>query len=134
MSNTGLTDFGQCWSCIDDLTSPAVMVSGNRAVAEAVLRRWGTSPGELIDDPDYGFNLSDLISDDLGPSDIALAQQQAGAEAEKDQRVLSATVTLTLNNETGILTVNALIETATGPFTLVASVSAVGTQLLLVSP
>jgi hypothetical protein len=134
MSNTGLTNFGTCWSCVSDLSSPAVMVSGNQVVAEAILRRWGTSPGELIDDPDYGFNLSDLISDDLGPADIALAQQQAGAEAEKDERVLSATVTLTLNNATGVLTVNALVVTSLGPFTLVASVSAIGTALLLVSP
>ena len=133
MSNTNLTDFGTCWSCVSDLTMPARMASGFQVVAEAILRRWSTPAGGLIDDPDYGRNLMDLISDDLSPRDIAREQQEAGAEAEKDERVLSCTVALNLD-VAGVLNVAASVTTAQGPFTLVASVSAVGVALLSVTP
>jgi hypothetical protein len=87
----------------------------------------------LLDDPNYGRNLTDLIGDDLTPADIAYEQQQLGAEAQKDERVLSCAVTLQLT-VAGTIVVNASITTAQGPFTMVASVSAVNVALLLVSP
>ena len=135
MSNTSAVNLGTCWSTPDgsDLSMPSTMASGTRCVAEAILRRWACTQGRLVDDPTYGFNLSDLISDDLSPADLAYAQQQAAAQAQLDERVLQCTVTLTLPT-TGVLTVVAFVTTAAGPFKLVASVSAVGTQLLLVSP
>lgn len=109
------------------------MASGLQCVAEAVLRRWGTSPGELIDDPTYGYNLTDLVGADLSPADLSYAQQQAAAQAQLDERVLQCTVTITLT-VAGLLTVVANVVTAAGPFKMVVSVSAVTTQLLLVSP
>lgn len=129
------SDFGTCWGTPSgqDLSTPSYMATGFQCVAEAVLRRWSTGPGQLIDDPTYGYNLTDLLSDDLSPADLAYAQQQAAAQAELDERVLQATVTLTLS-VAGVLSVVAYLVTAAGPFKLVASVSAVGTQLLLVSP
>lgn len=134
MSNTGAPNFGTCWSCISDLSSPAVMAQGNTVVAEAILRRWSTPAGGLLDDPDYGLNLLDEIGDDLGPADLAQLQQQAGAEAEKDERVLSCVASVVLNNATGVMTISANVTTSAGPFSLVAAVSAVGVSLLLVSP
>lgn len=113
---------------------PAVMASGNQCVAEAVVRRWSTSQGQLIDDPNYGYNVNDLIGATLSQAQIAYAQQQMSAEAQKDERVLSCQVTLALNNATQVLTINALVTTAVGPFTLVAAVSSMSTSLLLVSP
>lgn len=134
--NTSLTDFGTCWSTGEgnDLTMPAIMASGFQVIAEAIIRRWSTPAGGLIDDPTYGRNLMGLIGKALSPRDVAREQQGAGAEAEKDERVLSCAVTLTLDNVTGLLTVAARAVTALGPFSLVASVSAVGVQLLQVSP
>ena len=112
---------------------PSYMASGNQVVAEAILRRWTTGRGQLIDDPNYGYNLIDLISDDLGPTDLAYAQQQAAAEAAKDGRVLRASTTMTLS-AAGVLTVSATVVTAAGPFKMVVSVSDVTVALLLVSP
>jgi phage baseplate assembly protein W len=109
------------------------MATGNQCVGEAIARRWGTSPGELIDDPYYGYNLSDLIGQDLSPSDLAYAQQQAAAEAQKDERVLACTVTMTLTTA-GLLTVIANVRTASGPFQLVLAVSSVSTTILLITP
>ena len=128
-------DFGACWGTPlgMDLSSPSYMASGNLVVAEAVLRRWTTSPTQLVDDPGYGYNLSDLISDDLSPDDLVYAQQQASAQAQQDERVMSAIVNLDLSVD-GVCRVSAVIETANGPFKLVASVSSVGVSDLLVSP
>lgn len=129
------TNFGTCWGTPNgqDLSMPSYMAKGNQVVAEAILRRWTTSQGQLIDDPNYGYNLTDLISDDLSARDIAYAQQQAAAQAQLDQRVLSATVAISLSVQ-GVLSVNATIQTANGPFSMVVSVSNVSTSLLLVSP
>lgn len=129
-----MADLGQCWGTPNgqDLSSPSYWATGFQCVAEAILRRWTTSPGELVDDPDCGFNLSDLISDDLSPMDIARASQRAAVEAQKDERVSSAVCTLTFLD--GVVTVSASIGTGSGPFRMVASVSAASTQLVSVSP
>ncbi len=127
-------NFGTCWGRPNgqELSSPSYMATGNQVVAEAVLARWTTSRGQLIDDPNYGYNVFDLVNDDLGPTDIAYAQQQMAAEAEKDSRVLTASVSIALIS--GLLIITANIVTAKGPFKLVVSVSAVDVKLLLVSP
>lgn len=124
--------FGSCWSCVSDLTMPSVMVTGNRVVAEAIARRWSTPRGGLIDDPNYGFDLSDFLGDDLDPSGLGRIASFAGAEAIKDERVLSCSVTLTLSTA-GRMTVNGLVRTATGPFRLVLSVDQVSVSLLSVT-
>lgn len=125
-------DFGSCWSCTDDLVMPSTMASGNRVVAEAIVRRWGTPRGRLVDDPNYGLDLTSEVSNDLGPGDIARLSQAAAAEAQKDERVLSAKVTIVLT-AAGILTIVGVITTANGPFQLVAAVSAITVSLLQVS-
>jgi hypothetical protein len=111
---------------------PAVMASGFQCVAEAVVRRWSTSRGELIDDPNYGTNVVDQIQNDLGPRDIAYLNQQLAAEAQKDERVLRAQVSVSLTTA-GLLTVVGTLTTAAGPFKLVVAISGVSTTLLLVS-
>lgn len=129
------TDYGACWGTPSglDLSMPSYIAHGNQAIVEAILRRWTTTRGQLIDDPNYGENVYDFVSDDLGPTDIANAQQKLAAEAQKDERVLRARVQVTLTIA-GLLTVAAVITTATGPFKLVLAVSAVTPLVLLVSP
>jgi hypothetical protein len=111
---------------------PSYMAVGFQVVAEAIVRRWTTTQGQLIDDPDYGLNVTDQIGNDLSPSDLAQLQQHLGAEAEKDERVLSCTVAVTF--VTGALTVTAAVQTAAGPFKLVLGVSQVNPTTLLVTP
>jgi phage baseplate assembly protein W len=134
VSNAAI-NLGTCWGTPDgqDLSMPSYMASGLQCVAEAILRRWSTSQGELIDDPNYGYNLTDLINDDLSPTQLAYAAQQAAAQAQLDERVLQCAVQLTLT-VAGLLTVVANVITAAGPFQLVLAVSAVTTKILLVSP
>lgn len=136
LPNPQAVNFGTCWSTPlgQDLSMPSVMASGVQVVIEAILRRWSTPAGGLIDDPNYGYSLVDLVSDDLTPTDIQHAQQQLAAEATKDERVRKMVVKLVLAPATGMLTVTANGETAAGPFKFVLEVSAVTTRLLLVSP
>lgn len=126
-----MADFGSAWSCVSDLTMPAQMVTGHRVVAEAIIRRWQTPRGGLIDDPNYGFDLSGYISDDIDKKDIARITQAAAAEALKDERVLTADVQIQFIG--GVLIASGSFTTAQGPFRLVASVSNVTVQLLQVT-
>lgn len=119
MSNA--TNFGQCWSCVSDLTMPSVMASGNLVVAQAIARRWQTPRGGLVGDSDYGYCLSDFVSSDISDSDLVAISGYAASEALKDQRVTSCDATATLN--LGTLTVTAKVTTGLGPFTLVVSTS-----------
>ncbi len=123
-----MTDFGTCWSCPTGLTFPAVMVTGNRVVAEAIVRRWMTDLSTLIDDANYGYNLQQFLNGDLNVSDLPRVAQQAAAEAEKDERVHSCSVTVTFASET--LTVSGVVTTATGTFPLVVSISQLTVALL----
>lgn len=127
-------DFGTCWGTPNgqDLSMPSYMAKGFQVVAEAVLRRWSTTRGRLVDDPNYGTNVTDSISDDLSPRDIARLNQSLAAEAQKDERVLKAVVSVTLT--AGVLIVTGAIQTAQGQFKLVVSASQAGVQLLQVSP
>jgi phage baseplate assembly protein W len=118
-----LSNFGTTWSCVSDITQPAVLVSGNQAVAEAIARRLQTPRGGLIDDPNYGYDLTAFINDDLTTPQLASIQSQVSAECLKDQRVRAAATTVTFFS--GVLIVSIVLTTATGPFTLVLSVSAV---------
>lgn len=132
---TTAPDFGTCWGTPNgsDLSTPSYMASGNQVVVEAILRRWTTSPGQLIDDPNYGRNVYDLVSAELGRRELAYEGQQFGAEAEKDDRVLSCTVAITID-VAGNVHMEAAVVTAAGPFKLVLSVSAVTIDVLLVQP
>lgn len=132
MSNVAAINFGTCWGTPNgqDLSSPAYMATGTLAVAEAVARRWGLNRGDDISDPNAGLNVMDLVNDNLTPGDLAYWQQQLAAEAEKDQRVKSITVSVTFAG--GILTIAGQGKTAAGPFSLVLGIStlAANPQLL----
>ncbi len=126
-----MVDFGSAWSCLEDLTMPAIMVTGFRVIAENIACRWGTARGGLPEDPNFGYRLADFINDDIDRVTLAQIQRAAEAEAEKDQRVDSCEVSLSLVN--GAMIVVGKVTTQQGPFSLVVSASAVSTTLLQVS-
>jgi phage baseplate assembly protein W len=114
-----------------DLSVDFLNVSGRTALAQALFRRWTTDRGTLIDDPNYGTNLSDYINDDLGPGDVAKIRAAAESEALKDERVLDITSIGELTQE-GVLNLTFTIVDAAGPFTLTVAVSDVTVDLLRV--
>lgn len=120
-----------------DLSTDFNVVSGRTELAQSLARRWSTDPGQLIDDPLYGRNLTNLINDDMTPADIAQAQAEAELEALKDERVkgITSTARTEPDSEDGeILYIDFVVEDADGPFTLTISVSSVTVDLLTVSP
>jgi phage baseplate assembly protein W len=127
-----MPDFGTAWSCVQDLTMPATLVSGFRVVGEAIARRWSTPRGALVDDPNYGTDITGQVGADMGPTDLSRFASTLAAEAQKDQRVRKCSVTATQNVDGSIVIVGN-VTTTDGPFSLVATVSNASVQLLQVS-
>jgi phage baseplate assembly protein W len=128
------TNLGSCWSCVSDITSPAIMVSGNLAVSQAIARRLQTPRGNLIDDPNYGTDLTAYLLDDITPGQLNAIQTAVNQECLKDQRVTAASSTVQLIGT--VLIVSIALQAGAGPFSLVLSVSQVAAnpvQILSVS-
>jgi hypothetical protein len=115
-----------------DLDPTSRRVSGARAVAFAVARRYVTRPGQLFWAPHYGKRLADLLNAGLTARELGRHQAETAAEALKDERVLAATARLELDAATGKLRARVDGETADGPFRLVLAASAVSVELLAV--
>lgn len=135
-ANVALPAYGHDLSCTTDLDPAMVEVDGLVGLSQSLFRRIITPRGTLIDDPNYGFDLTQFLNDDLGPQDVSRIGTQVDAEYLKDERVYQSSTTITivpLSNATasGTLVVASLVTPSTGPtFRLVISVSAV-TQALL---
>lgn len=124
-------NFGTELSCVDDIAEDGRVVTGNLVVGEALARRLTTPRGRLIGDPNYGYDLTQYLNDDMSPRDIAAMRAGIVAECLKDERVTAADVTTVLS-KAGALTISILVTTGAGPFTLVLAVSATSTQVLSV--
>lgn len=70
--------------------------SGSRVVAEAVVRRWISAPGDLEQDPDSGASLLDYLNDDLNGNAVAQLSKILENEARRDERAASCSVSVTL--------------------------------------
>ena len=128
------TDFGSDLSCVMDLDPRCPVVTGRRLLAEAVARRWITPRGGLIDDPNYGTDVTAYINDDIKPSDLASLQSAMSQEAQKDERVNSCDVSIEIPPAgIGKYTITALLHDNDGPFQLVVSVDTVSKNVQLLS-
>jgi len=128
-----MTDYGSDVSCVSDIASDGRTVSGFVVVGEAIARRLSTPRGRLIADPNYGFDLTQFINEDMSPRDIAGLQSGVVAECLKDERVSAADATATLDRS-GVLTLSVNLELSTESFTLVLAVSAVKVEIIRVDP
>jgi len=115
-----------------DLDPTFTLISGNRAVAEAIARRLETPHGGLLRYPDYGADLRGWLSRDFNDPIATLfgIKTQVEEQAEQDERVISAEATVTYDPTAQRLHIVASIELASGPFELVLSVTAVTVELL----
>ena len=128
------TDFGSDLSCTLDLDPRCIVVTGRRLLAEAVVRRWITPRGGLIDDPNYGTDVTAYINDDVTPRDIASLKSAMAQEAEKDERVNSCDISIEIPPQgIGVYTITAVIHDNDGPFTLVASIDTISKDIQLLS-
>ena len=124
-----MADLGIDLSCATDLERSMRTVSGQRALAQALLRRLQTPRGGLFCDEDYGFDLRELVNTGFEARDLFRFRVAIEAELEKDPRVAAARATLTPDG-TGGLRLALQVESAEGPFDLVLSVSALSVELL----
>lgn len=115
-------DFGTDLSCGDDLTPTMTMVSGMQLLLEAVQRRLSTPRGTLIDAPDYGFDLAEVLSDAMTEAEIRAIPRRIELELEKDDRIDSARARVILQTS-DTLQVAIDVFTSFGPFRFTASVA-----------
>jgi hypothetical protein len=124
-----MTDFGTDVSTFPDLDPAFALISDKRAVGEAIARRLMTPHGSIDYDADYGYDVRDLLNEDMGPAELLAAQSAIVDEAEKDERVLHATLDLVFVPESDTLSLPLTLELADGPFELVLSVGQVGVTI-----
>lgn len=117
-------NFGTDVSTVPDLWADMRVTSGTRLVSECVYNRYRTPRGSLKDDLNCGYDLSQLLDDDINTSDLGSITAKVQAEAVKDERVQSCAANVTLD-ASGDLTVTIACTTALGPFSLVLGVSSV---------
>ena len=143
---------GQDLAGINDLTPTMSEVSGRTCLIQACARRLSSPRGCLIYDPDYGYNLSELVDDDLAPGDVHAISPNIVQELLKDERVLACDVSLqyvgldqvqqamvgTVANPLpipiGALVIAVSITDGLGPFKLTLSVTSVSVSILQVTP
>lgn len=135
--------FGYDLQCTDDTTPDAAEVGGTLILAYALYRRASSPRGCLIYDPNYGYDLSENLNDDIATSaDVARIGANLDAEFRKDARVYASQTVVTFTPNAGgpglgALQTSTLVTPAAGPsFKLVLGVSAINgqVQILNVSP
>lgn len=131
-----MTDFGTDLSCDgNDITGNDAMVSGNLIVAQSLVRRIVTPRGGVIDDPDYGYDVTAQIDSIGDQRSLARTLAMMDAEFRKDERVAYAqtigTLTGPLSGQT--LRTTTTIQTAQGTFTMTLAISNVTATTLKVT-
>jgi len=130
-------DYGNDLDCEDDLNPSMVLVTGTRALSQALRRRLETPRKGLYRHPDYGYDLRHRLSSEAAPEEI-----RRGVEEEllKDERVQNCTAAVTMVDteelaaETGrpidTMIVEITVQAAGGTFDLVLGVNDVTVELL----
>lgn len=127
-------DYGSDLSCLDDFEEEVRAITDPKLlIAQALIRRWMTPRGMLLDDPDYGTDLAEFMHEEVDELTLARMRAEARAEALKDERVVECTVdSTTFDRSTETLTFVFLVEAAETAIRLVVSVDAVNVSLLSV--
>lgn len=110
------------------------IVSGKRLLGEACMRRLITERGTLLDDPNYGFPLINLLGRAQSRAGRAAIAGLIRLELMKDERVQSVDVVATFDESAKpIIRLDLDITVTgveTGPFSLVLSVDEVNVRVL----
>lgn len=131
---TDAVGWGSDLSCMDDLTEDVQELDGTdpRVVAQAVYRRITTPRGSLLDDPDYGDDITRFLSLGNTPAQLASIAGELHGEIAKDDRV--DTVECTADYAQGTKQLNVSIDVtlvdSTETFSLTIAVDSDGTNLV----
>lgn len=93
---TGELGYGLDLSCVTDLSPTLAEVdpASADAIVEAVTRRYITPRGRLPDDADYGLDVRAHVNRGATERDLRALSGALRGEAQKDDRVLEASVQL----------------------------------------
>jgi hypothetical protein len=130
-------DLGTDLDLESDLTEECSTVPGIRCLSQALVRRWSTPRGMLLDDAYYGTDLTEYLNEDVDESVLAQMRSDIVAEAEKDERVrLAEVLESSYDFATGSVTMSVAITLPDDGtvFTLVVSITKVSVELLRVEP
>ena len=121
--------YGHDLACTNDLDPAMLEVDGVAGLAQALYRRIITPRGQLIDDPNYGFDVTQYVNDDVDQTAVSRCAAGVDAEFVKDERVVRSTTTAAF--ALGVLTVASVVTPSVGPsFRLTVAATAVTTTLL----
>lgn len=111
-----------------DMAQKLLLVSGFDLMAEVVLKRLTTDG--LFYDLSYGIDIREYLNRPLDQAGVFEIQSVIEAELERDERIASASATVTFDAQTYVLTVGLEIQTSAGPFNLVIEASKLTVELL----
>lgn len=114
-------EFGVDISCIQGLDPSLTLVGGTTVLAQGLARRLTTPRGGLFYDPNYGYNVRNLLGATLSATELFAVQSLIEAECEQDERVRDARAVVTLTGEQLSIAVD--ISSSLAPFRFVLSVS-----------
>jgi hypothetical protein len=106
------------------------LASGTRNLGNNLARRLGTVLGSMPDDPNYGFDLRDMLNGGFTPTQLGQLRASVVAECLKDPRVQDCQAAFSWNSPQAAFTATLTITTADGVFTFVLGVSDVSVALL----
>lgn len=109
-----------------DLDPAMRAVSGQRALAERIIRRLTTTLGALQDHPDYGFNIDNLIG--TSATDAVIEQGVLG-QCFLEEEIDDAALTITRVESS--LALQLKLFNAEGPFEFTLSVSDLGVSAII---
>ncbi len=113
--------------CIDDFKSTMPLVSGREALAQRLVRRITTKPGQLPFWPDDGIDVRDALLSKRRPEDIA---QEVKSECLKDEQVTNIEVDAQLSNDGRDLTIKFSVTDGDAPFTFTLLIDDAKTRLV----
>jgi hypothetical protein len=119
------TLFGSCLATLPnaqgqiDLTPDMQVATGFDVLAQSLIRRQTTPRGSCLSSPNDCIDIrATLLSKGVSQSQLGAIAQIIRTELLKDQRVLSAAVSISLDTTTGTVTIQENLQSAAGPFTL----------------
>lgn len=91
------TRYGIDLVCVDDVDTRLSETSDDKleSLAQDLYHRVTTPRGALIDDPDYGDDVTAYLSGDAQPGDLISIEGRLASECRKDDRVDRIVVTVT---------------------------------------
>lgn len=107
--------------------------TGMELYLQALLNRYRTPRERLLDDPSYGYDLSELLSDEFdyaNPRTILEVQSGVRAEALKDDRTETCFASVAFESAARRLLVTIRGECAEGPYEMTIAATAVSVEML----